>query len=305
VGGLSILFRSLIYGIPAIVHESFDPAAVNRAIDQDGVTIVSVVAATLQRILDERHDKPYGPHLRCMLLGGGPAPLPLLERCQQANIPVVQTYGMTETASQFVTLAPEEAIRKLGSAGLPLLPNALKLEHEGQPVQMGDVGEIVVRGPSVSSGYDHRPAETTRAFRDGWFYTGDLGRLDSEGFLYVVDRRDDLIISGGENIYPAEVEAVLLGHPAIEEAGVFGLPDQQWGAVPVAAVKLRAGQTVTPEAILEWVAARLARYKRPARLFLVDGLPRNAAGKLLRRVLREDFKDYGNESGSHQQTANR
>lgn len=290
VGGLSILFRSLIYGIPAVIHESFEPSAVNRAIDQDGVTIVSVVATMLQRLLDERNDRPYGPHLRCMLLGGGPAPLPLLERCQKAGVPVVQTYGMTETASQFATLAPEDAIRKLGSAGLPLLPNALRIEQDGQPVSVGEVGEIVVRGPTITPGYDQRPAETARAFKNGWFYTGDLGRVDEQGFLYVIDRRDDLIISGGENVYPAEIEATLLAHPSVEEAGVFGLPDEKWGAVPVAAIKLRAGQQVEAADLLEWSATRLARYKQPARIIFVETLPRNAAGKLLRRVLREEHK---------------
>ena len=296
VGGLSILFRSLIYGIPAVVHESFDPVAVNRAIETGGVTIVSVVATMLQRMLDELGAKPYSPNLRCILLGGGPAPLPLLERCQAAGVPVVQTYGMTETASQFATLAPEWAIRKIGSAGLPLQPNALRIEREGQSVPIGEVGEIVVRGPTVSPGYDCRPEATARAFREGWFYTGDLGRLDAEGFLYVVDRRNDLIISGGENVYPAELEAVLLSHPAIEEAGVFGLPDEKWGAVPIAVVKLRAGETVEAQAILEWCATRLARYKQPARIIFRDFyLPRNAGGKLLRRVLREEYSIYGDD----------
>ncbi len=294
VGGMSILFRSLIYGVPAVLHESFDPAAVNQAIDEQGVTIISVVAATLQKILGERQTKPYGQHLRCMLLGGGPAPLPLLERCEKANVPVVQTYGMTETASQFVTLAPEEAIRKLGSAGLPLLPNVLLIERDGQILPVGEVGEIVVRGPSVSPGYDNNPEATARAFKKGWFYTGDLGRLDEEGFLYVVDRRDDLIISGGENVYPAEIEAILLGHPAIEEAGVFGAPDEKWGAVPIAAVKLRDGQKLETSELQEWFAPRLARYKQPSQIIFKESLPRNAAGKLLRRVLREEFLENGN-----------
>lgn len=289
VGGLSILFRSLIYGIPAVVHESFDAATVNRAIEEDGVTIVSVVATMLQRMLDDRGDKPYPAHFRCMLLGGGPAPLPLLERCQKAGVPVVQTYGMTETASQFATLAPEDAIRKLGSAGLPLLPNALRIERDGQILGAGEVGEIVVRGPTVSPGYDHRPEATAKAHKNGWFYTGDLGRLDEEGYLYVVDRRDDLIISGGENVYPAEVESVLLAHPAIEEAGVFGLPDEKWGAVAVAAVKLRAGYNIAAQDILSWSATRLARYKQPARIIFRTDMPRNAGGKLLRRILREEY----------------
>jgi O-succinylbenzoic acid--CoA ligase len=203
VGGLAILVRSAIYGIPALVHQSFDPAAANRAIDQDGVTIVSVVSAMLQRMLDERGDRPHPPALRCVLLGGGPAPRSLLEACVWRGVPVVQTYGLTEAASQVATLAPADALRKLGSAGQPLLPNELRIEREGASASAGQVGEILMRGPTVMCGYANRPEETARALQDGWLHTGDLGYLDDEGYLYVVSRRSDLIITGGENVYPA------------------------------------------------------------------------------------------------------
>jgi len=286
VGGLSILMRGVIYGIPALVHERFDPERVNQAIDEDGVTIVSVVAATLRRMLDARGDKPYPPALRHVLLGGGPAPLPLLEECARRGVPVVQTYGLTETASQAATLAPADATRKLGSAGKPLLPTQIRVERDGASAAPGEVGELVVRGPTVTPGYADRPEETARALRDGWLHTGDLGYLDDEGYLYVLDRRDDLIVSGGENVYPAEVEAILLAHPAVAEAGVIGRDDATWGQVPVAYVVPRPGASVTPDDLLLFCRGRLARYKVPARVTLVDALPRNAAGKLLRRALR-------------------
>jgi O-succinylbenzoic acid--CoA ligase len=285
VGGMSILWRSVIYGIPAMVHDSFDPQAVNRAIDEQGVTIVSVVATMLQRMLDARNDCPYPPTLRCVLVGGGPVPQPLLERCAKLNVPVLQTYGMTETASQVATLAPELALAKLGSAGKPLFPTGLKIMTEGKVLLPGEVGEIVVRGAVVSPGYFKREAETRKAWQKGWFHTGDLGRLDEEGFLYVVDRRTDLIISGGENVYPAEVEAVLLAHPAVEEAGVYARADDRWGQVPVAAVKLREGKTITETELILWCQSRLARYKVPRQIEFRDNLPRNAAGKLVRRLL--------------------
>lgn len=286
VGGLAILMRSVIYGIPAIVHESFDPAAVNRAIDEDGVTIISVVSTMLQRMLDQRGDRPYPANLRTILLGGGPAPRPLLEACAECGAPVVQSYGLTETASQVVTLAPLDALRKLGSAGLPLLPNELRIERDGEDAGPDAVGEIVVRGPTVTIGYINRPEETARAIREGWLYTGDLGYLDHEGYLYVVDRRNDLIISGGENIYPAEVEAVLLAHAGIDDAGVVGVPDERWGQVPVAAVVLHRGVKLTEAEIIAFAADRLARYKVPTRIHFVEQLPRNAAGKLQRHALR-------------------
>jgi O-succinylbenzoic acid--CoA ligase len=183
---------------------------------------------------------------------------------------VVQTYGLTETASQVVTLAPEDAIVKLGSAGKPLM---------GSQIRISSDGEIWVRGPSVSPGYLHQPP------RNGWLQTGDLGRLDENGYLYVLDRRDDLIVSGGENVYPAEVEAVLLSHPAVAEAGVFGLPDAEWGRSVAAAVTLLPGCSASVDELRAFCRDRLAGYKVPRRIDVRESLPRNAAGKLLRREL--------------------
>jgi O-succinylbenzoic acid--CoA ligase len=202
-----------------------------------------------------------------------------LETCARRSLPVVQTYGLTEAASQVATLAPEDALRKLGSAGKPLFPTELRIESEAGPV-----GEIVIRGPTLTPGYADQPQATAQVWRAGWFHTGDLGYLDEEGYLYVLDRRADLIISGGENVYPAEVEATLLAHPAVEEAGVVGALDEQWGQVPVAFVKVRA--PASEAELKQFCAERLARYKIPARIELVaQPLPRTAAGKLLRRVL--------------------
>ena len=316
VGGLSILLRGAIYGIPVVIHERFDPAAALAAIDHDGVTIVSLVAVMLQRMLEARGERPFPPHFRCALLGGGPAPLPLLEASAARGVPVVQTYGLTETASQAVTLAPADALRKLGSAGQPLLPMELRIEVEGRAAAPGEVGEICLRGPMVAAGYYGRPDATAEAIRDGWLHTGDLGYLDEEGYLYVVDRRTDLIISGGENVYPAEVEAALLAHPAVAEAGVVGAPDERWGQAPVAFVVLRSpsagmlqGEAGSPEAatvqatdygpqpaeaeLIAFCRERLAAYKAPRRVIFVERLPRTASGKLRRAALRELLEPSG------------
>jgi O-succinylbenzoic acid--CoA ligase len=287
VGGMAILLRTVIYGNTAVIHQTFDPAAVNRDIDAEKVSVISVVSAMLQRLIEDRGDVAYPQSLRCMLLGGGPAPQPLLEACASRAIPVVQTYGMTETASQFATLTPTDALRKLGSAGKPLIVNQLRIERDGQIVAVGEVGEIVLRGPTVTIGYVNRPDATAAAIRDGWLHTGDLGYVDNEGYLYVVSRRDDLIISGGENVYPAEIEAVLMSHPAVAEAGVTGLPDDRWGQVPVAAIRLRDGQQVPTDDLRTHCAARLAKFKIPAEFRFVEALPRNATGKLLRIKLAE------------------
>lgn len=290
IGGLSILMRSVIYGMGVYVQKRFDASALNRAIREEGITMISVVAVMLQRMQAELESsgQSYPPVLRCVLLGGGPAPLPLLEASAARNIPVVQTYGLTESCSQAVTLSPSDALRKPGSAGKPLAAVQLRIMHEGRVAHVNEAGEIWLKGPTITPGYDGRPETTSKAFHDGWFATGDLGYLDEEGYLYVLDRRADLIISGGENVYPAEIEAALLSHPAVEEAGVRGQPDAQWGQVPVAFVRLRAGYDVGEEELLNHVATRLARYKQPRSIYQVkEPLPRNSSGKLLRRELPE------------------
>lgn len=294
VGGLAILWRSVIYGIPVVIHETFDPEAVNREIDAGQVTLVSVVSTMLQRMLDARGPRPFPPSLRGILLGGGPAPVSLLETCVRLGAPIAPTYGLTETASQVATLAPGEVVRKIGSAGKALFPAEVRVDRDGRAVDAGEVGEILVRGPTVMLGYADRPDETARALHDGWLHTGDLGYLDAEGYLYIVDRQEDLIISGGENVYPAEVEAVLREHPAIEDAGVVGLPDPVWGQVVAAAVKVRPGSRIGEEDVKTFCAERLARFKVPGRVWFVDDLPRSPAGKMLRRAIRESALPAGN-----------
>jgi O-succinylbenzoic acid--CoA ligase len=287
VGGLAVVLRGVLCGNAVVVLESFDPERVNAAIDEGGVTTISVVANMLRRMLDARGDAPYPVTLRTVLLGGGPAPRELLEECAARRLPVLQTYGLTEAASQVATLAPGDALRKLGSAGRPLPGTSIRIETEGRACEPSEPGEILVRGPTVSPGYWRRPDETAATFGDGWLRTGDYGYLDDDGYLYVLDRRDDLIVSGGENVYPAEVESVLQSHPHVAEAAVYGVADARWGAVPIAAVVLRDGAASEAGELIAWCRARLARYKAPARVLFIDALPRNAAGKVQRRLLRQ------------------
>lgn len=291
ISGLSILNKSVIYGIPAVIQDGFDPKKANDAIMNQGVTIMSLVSVMLKRMVDEMGDQRYPVSFRGMLLGGGPAPRPLLEDCLVRNIPVFQTYGMTETASQVVTLAPEYSISKLGSAGKPLFPVEIKIEKDGMLAKPKEVGEIVVKGPNVTKGYLNRDDATMTSIVDGWLYTGDMGYLDEEGFLFVMDRRSDLIISGGENIYPAEIEATLLAHPRILEAGVTGVDDEKWGQVPAAFVKIEHGSSLTEAEIISFCNERIARYKLPKSIHFVDVLPRNASNKLMRRKLVDLLKD--------------
>jgi len=295
VGGLSILLRSVIYGIPVVLHRRFDAARVNRAIDEQGVTIASVVATMLGRMLEERGGKPYPPHLRAVLVGGGPVPEPLLLRAAELGMPVLQTYGLTEAASQVATLSPKDALRKLGSAGKPLFATSVRIVKGGQELPPGEVGEIAVAGPTVTPGYWNRPDANEATLVNGWLLTGDLGYVDGEGYLYVVDRRQDLIISGGENVYPAEVEAVLLEHPALAEVAVVGVPDERWGQVPVAFATLRAGRSCAEDDLIAHCRRRLAGYKVPKRVTFLPELPKGESGKILRRSLRELAQAPGGE----------
>ncbi|VEF47146.1 O-succinylbenzoate-CoA ligase [Bacillus freudenreichii] len=283
ISGFSILMRSVIYGIPVILMEKFDESAVNRLLKSGEVTIMSAVSSMLSRMLVELGEGNYHPHFRCMLVGGGPVPKPLLESCKERDIPVFQTYGMTETSSQIVTLSPEDSLRKLGSAGKPLFPSQIKIMRDHKEAGANEEGEIFVKGPNVTLGYLKREEANRDSFKDGWFSTGDLGYKDEEGYVFILDRRSDLIISGGENVYPAEIEEVLLSHESVLEAGVTGIADPKWGQVPYGFIV--AEKPVTEEEIISFCRERLAAFKVPKRIIQADQLPRNGAGKLMRRHL--------------------
>ncbi|PWU68115.1 o-succinylbenzoate--CoA ligase [Gracilibacillus dipsosauri] len=286
IGGLSIILKGIIYGMPVYLLERFDEQIVHQAIIDKGVSIVSVVSVTCMRLLQLLGKQRYPKNFRCMLLGGGPAPQPLLEKARALDVPIVQTFGMTETSSQIATLNEHDALRKIGSAGHALFSASLEIRKNGKQAAVNEIGEIVVRGPMVTDGYYKREEANLASFQEGWFLTGDLGYQDEEGFLYVVDRRSDLIISGGENIYPAEIEDCLLSMPTIAEAGVVGIPDPVWGEVPVAFVVKRDG-ALTQDDIVKHCRSRLARFKIPKQIFFTDVLPRNATNKLQRHQLKK------------------
>jgi O-succinylbenzoic acid--CoA ligase len=288
VGGLAILLRGVIYGLPVLLHDGFNAAAVNRAVDEERVTHLSLVATTLTRLLAERGERPFPDTLRAVLVGGGPVPPTLLREAARRRLPALQTYGLTEAASQVATLSPEDAQAHAGSAGRALYPTEVRIvDGEGRQLPAGEPGEIVVRGPTVMRCYLDRPGETAAVLRNGWLHTGDAGYLDGEGYLYVLDRRDDLIVSGGENVYPAEVEAVLRAHPAVIDAAVVGVDDPVWGRRPAAVVKARP-PVPSAEALIAFCQERLAAYKVPVAVRFAE-VPRTPSGKLLRRELREGW----------------
>jgi O-succinylbenzoic acid--CoA ligase len=246
------------------------------------VTHVSLVPAQLEDLLAFRGRRAAPEALQAILLGGGPIPAPLLQRARASGYRVLTTYGMSETASGVVAGGADAATLADPSAGRALPGVELRIEPDGTP---DGSGEVLVRGAMVFAGYEGDTAATASALRDGWLHTGDIGTLDEAGLLRVLYRRDDLIISGGENVYPAEVEAVLAGHPAVLEAAVYGVPDARWGAVPEAAVVLAAGAPQDEE-LLRHCRSRLAGYKVPRRLVHLPELPRNTFGKVRRGQLR-------------------
>jgi O-succinylbenzoic acid--CoA ligase len=288
VGGLSILLRACLAGSAVVVQRGFDPHAAARALESAAITGVSLVATMLQRLLDVRGADPPPPGLRRVLLGGGPAPEALLARAHALGYPLAPSYGLTEAASQVATRLPEDAAAPF-DARLRALPGTeLKVVgDDGRPRAPGQAGEICVRGGTLMRGYLGQPQATARALRQGWLHTGDMGMLDAGGRLRVLDRREDLIVSGGENIYPAEVEAVLMAHPAVLEAAVVGEPDAEFGARPLAWWVAAQPGSEAPD-LASHCRRHLAGYKIPRRFVRVAELPRNAAGKLLRRAMRPD-----------------
>jgi O-succinylbenzoic acid--CoA ligase len=284
VGGLSILLRCARQRSPVVVQERFDAAALSRALDAEAITHVSLVPAMLVRLLEARGGEPAPAGLRVVLLGGGPTPAGLLERARGLGFPVAPTYGLTEAASQVATLPPAGAAPGRGLEPLPGVELRI-LAADGRAAAPRACGEILVRGPTVMRGYRGLPQETRRALRGGWLHTGDVGRIDARGDLHVLDRRSDLVVSGGENVYPAEVEAVLAQHPDVLEAGVAGVPDPEFGQRPAAWIVPRRGARPRPEALARFCRERLAAYKVPVRFACVEGLPRTASGKLQRHRL--------------------
>jgi o-succinylbenzoate---CoA ligase len=264
VGGLAVLLRSAIYATTAVVHERFDAAAVRRSFEAGEVTLASLVPTMLARLRAAGMERPSG--LRAVLLGGGPLPGELLDWALAVGLPACPTYGMTETASQIATARPGER------SAHPLLGVELRATEEG---------EILVRGRMVAPG---------SLAADGWLHTGDRGRIDSDGRLHVAGRLKEIIVTGGENVSPLEVEEALLAHPAVREAGVTGLPDPEWGEAVTAFVVLSSD--VDPAALRDWARERLAPHKVPKRVAAVRSLPRNAAGKLLRERLRSSTEDF-------------
>lgn len=295
IGGINLFtLPALFAGGRVVVPDRFDPDQAVRLIQEEKVTVVFGVPTVHQRLLEAIDRlKPDLSHVRMFYSGGAPCPVPLIRAFQERGYRFGQGYGLTETAPTVFMLLEDDFARKPGSIGRPAPFNRVRVidPATGQPVPPGGVGEITVRGPNVFTAYWQNEKATAEAIRNGWFHTGDLARIDEEGFVTIAGRLKEMIISGGENIYPVEVEQAIQTHPAVVEAAVFGVPHPEWGEVPHAAVLLEPGASVTEEELRAHCLARLGKYKIPRRFFILDELPRNAAGKVVKSRLAEITRD--------------
>jgi fatty-acyl-CoA synthase len=291
VGALDLVTTTMIAaGATTIVHRTFDAANVIREIDGSKVTVVWLAPAMVRAVLDEPDVHAFDlSSVRVIIAGGEKLPIPYIERLQR-TFPaawLADAYGLTETVSGDTFLDRESTRTKLGSVGRACLYLELDIwDDQGGSVPAGERGEVVLRGPKVFKGYWRDPEATAAAFRGGWFHTGDIGVQDDDGYLYIVDRLKDMIVSGGENIASSEVERVLYEHGAVLEVAVVGRPDDRWGEVPVAVVVLRPGSEATADELIEHCRGQLAKFKVPKAVAFVDALPRNPSGKVLKRELR-------------------
>ncbi|MCP5166437.1 MAG: long-chain fatty acid--CoA ligase [Pseudomonadales bacterium] len=293
IGGLNVMTISSFHtGSTLVLMRGFDAGQVLENIQRYRVT--HMFGAPAMYLFMSQHPQFADTDLesiKTVICGAAPVPESLIELYGARGVPFCQGYGLTETSPFSAFLTPEWAVSKLGSAGQPPLYSDTRIvDDNNREVAPGERGEICLRGPNIMKGYWNRPDATAEAIdKEGWFHSGDVGYVDEDGFLFICDRLKDMVISGGENVYPAEVESVLYKHESIAEVAVLGLPDEKWGEAVTAVVALHEGESLTLEELRAFAEPFLAKYKLPLRLHLVDALPRNPAGKVLKFVLKEEL----------------
>ena len=281
----------LLQGGQVILHERFDPGAVLRTIESDRITMLAGVPTTFQMLQEhpdfDSADISSLQHLTC---GGSTMPERMMLAYEERGLAFSPGYGMTETSPGATAMPPRMSREKMGSSGLKHFFTDVKIVDEnGQTLPAGEVGEIWVSGPNVITEYWRRPDATESSIVDGWFRSGDLGYFDEDGYIYISDRLKDMIISGGENIYSAEVESIIMELPQIAAVALIGRPDDRWGEVPVAVVELKPGAVLTGDAVVGHLAGRLAKYKIPKDVVFIDEMPRTASGKVRKADLRTRY----------------
>lgn len=292
IGGIGLFTLPVLYmGGTVVIQRTFEPAETLRLLGKEKITLFFGVAAVFLFLIQHADFNPEAfAKVRVVMSGGAPLPVSLVRQYHDAGIVLQQGFGMSEAAPSIATLSKDLALKKAGSIGRALF----HVEARVVDVDMNDLpadaeGELVIRGPNLMQGYWNRPEATNEAFEGGWFHTGDIARMDADGDLYIVDRKKDMFISGGENVYPAEVENAIFELPQVAEAAVIGAKDEKWGEVGRAIVALKAGEELEEAEIIDFLKERLAKYKVPKQVIFVDQLPRNAAGKVLKNKLREAY----------------
>ena len=300
-GGLgAFLVPILTVGGTIVLHRGFDIPEVWRAIEQERCTVVLGVPTIYKLMAEAPEFKTVDlSHLRYLISGGAPLPLHIIETYQARGVVFKQGYGLTEVGVNCFAMTVADSVRKAGSVGRPMMFTEARLADEGgAEVPVGEVGELWLRGPHVCKGYWENPEATAAALDgDGWFHTGDLARRDTDDFFYIAGRRKDMLISGGVNVYPAEIEGELLLHPSIADAAVVGIPHETWGEIGVAFVVLRPGYPADPDGWAAFLGQKLARYKIPRAFVAVESLPRTPYGKVVKGQLRDRFLASGGHLG--------
>jgi len=291
-GGLLVEAAPVLYkGGTLILKKRFRSHEILETIQKYRVTLLEMAATVYQFILQECDLDQYDlSSIRCYFTGGERVPKAMLKEYYRKGMTISQIFGQTE-ASTITFLSPDDAVLKIGSVGLPVFHGEVRIvDKSGKDASPGEVGEIIINGPTLMSGYWNRPDLTAETIRDGWLYTGDLARMDEEGYIYIIDREKDMYISGGENVYPAEIEKVLHTHPKIFDAGIVGVPDERWGEVGKAFIVLKAGEAMGNGEVFEFLKGKVAKYKIPKYVEVIEELPKTASGKIQKFILKERHK---------------
>lgn len=295
-GGWNVLTTPFLHhGGYTCLFKKFDPPAVLSALESERCTLFMGVPTMLKMLADEPgFAKADFSSLLYLIVGGEPMPIPLIEKWHAKGVFVRQGYGMTEVGPNLTSLHQDDAVRKKGSIGRPNFYVEVRIvDEQNRDVPVNQPGELLLRGPMVTPGYWRNPKATAKAIRDGWFHSGDMARMDEEGFLYIVDRLKNMFISGGENVYPAEIERVLVSHSAVSEAAVVAVADEQWGETGRAFVVLRPGHSADETELIHFCRQHLAKYKVPRNVVFVPVLPKNDTGKINRKALIAGYGSSG------------
>ncbi len=297
-GGWHVLLTPLIHhGGKLVLQPEFDAAECNRLIEEEGITILFGIPTMLRMMMEEPNfEETDFTSVRFAICGGESCPIPIIKKYQEKNVPMRQGYGLTEVGPNCYSLPAEDAIRKKGSVGFPNFHIGVKIvDDDNQEVPQGEVGELMMKGPHVFSGYWKNPEETEATIEDGWVHTGDLFKCDDEGYYYMVGRKKEMYISGGENVYPVQVEKVIYQHEAVAQVAVIGVPDEKWGETGCAFVVLKDGASLSEQALKDYCRRYLAGYQCPGYVIFKDALPVGDSNKIQKRDLEEEFKELHND----------